>query len=562
MPGLKTGNYCCLAFAAICRRALVIALGMCLCQSPDVAVAAGFEGSEYYPRGKCGPYPRAQVKTPDWACVGLVAGPDRGFTRPRSILQVSESKFVITDMVKWTARRRGKIFLLDTSKPGRRRVSILFNDRNVPHGLAMGPDGWVYVGDEDRIWRFSMSDPQGSAETVLDGLPAKLTRSRRFENISNHWHPLSHIRFDLNGNLLINIGAPRDSCALKGNRSMQNPMPCPWVDGPNPQAAVWSLSFDWPQGAPGRPGAFKPLARGLRNSMALAVHPRSGMILQAENNIDIWGKKSHPRLPPEELNILQSGGHYGWPYCAGKDLVNPVYRGRVKNCGRFKRPVVLMPAHAAPIGMTYYFGRMFPELSGKLVVALHGFRKWGQRIVAYDAGEDGRPIAPPSRSGQPGLPLVLVGNWSKRRGVRPKGRPIGFAVGRDGAIWFIDDYAKTVMVLLRKENADSPRDRGDGGSDGQDSPLAVAPAPAGWSEIYSTMLQGQCRRCHAEFTHANTARAWEDLVLKGFVDPGDIVQSSMVQRMLGQAPVVPCRPLPVLRNRPPRLPGCRPFLPA
>jgi len=546
MSRIAGGGLC----ATVCATVVV-------CFIATTPAAAGFEGSQYVARGKCGPYPRAQVTTPDWACVGLVIGPDHGLRWPRVILAVPGNRFVISDMVGWTARGRGRIHLLTVRPGGGVTSKILFANRTAPHGLALGPDGLVYVGDEDRIWRFRLDDPDPKAETILTGLPAKSSRSQRFTNVDNHWHPLSHIRFDLEGNLLVNLGAPRDHCALKEGREPLNfPYPCPWTTGPNPQAAVWKLEFSWPEGQPGRPGKFKSFARGLRNSMALAVHPRSGLVLQAENNIDLWNGRSRPEIPPEEINILTQGAHYGWPYCAGNGQVVPEYGRKGVSCGRYKNPQILMPAHAAPIGMDFYFGSMFPELRGKLLVALHGSKKWGHRIVAYDTHADGKPKAPKARrGGYPGLPDVIVGGWTNKRGVRPTGRPIGFAIGGDGAVWFIDDKARTVMVLLRA--ARGPEDADTGGDTTQ-----IPPPHPKWAGIYGGVLKRRCAACHEEFRHDNALTAWRDLALKGFLDPENIAGSPMMLQMLSKGNARPMPPAAGLAPFPEDLARLNTFLQA
>ena len=43
-----------------------------------------------------------------------------------------------------------------------------------------------------------------------------------------------------------------------------------------------------------------------------------------------------------------------------------------------------MPPHGSPLGMLYYQGDKFPELEGKLIVGLHGYRPTGSRVIFYD----------------------------------------------------------------------------------------------------------------------------------------------------------------------------------
>ena len=67
------------------------------------AVAGEF-GSEYVAQGKCGPFPRAAPTTPSWACVGIVAGPSDGLVMPRSLIEISPGRLLLTDMGGWETR--------------------------------------------------------------------------------------------------------------------------------------------------------------------------------------------------------------------------------------------------------------------------------------------------------------------------------------------------------------------------------------------------------------------------------------------------------------------------
>lgn len=411
---------------------------------PTGPAAAGVHGSAYAAKGRCGPFVRVSAPTPSWACVGIVAGPDQGLKMPRAILALADGTFLITDMAGWSRSGQGRVLRLAIGKDGRPQIGTLLSGLDLPHGLAIGPDGRVYVGEQGRIIRFDPADPKGTRETVLTGLPT--THGYRAK-AKKHLHPLTQLVFDRAGGLIVNLGAATDRCEQKRGRKVTFPFPCP-VDTPRSrEAALWRLGFDWPKGTP---GAFEPLARGLRNSLALAVHPVSGLILQGENNIDRWKAKLEEERPPEELNVVEAGRHYGWPYCTGANKALPAYRGRVR-CSGYARPAALMPAHAAPFSMAYYAGAMFPELTGKLIVAMHGWKRNGQRLAAYVTDADGRPRAPAARpGGWPGYPMLIIDRWHAIKGVRPKGRPAGLAVAKDGGIWFVDYETKSVMVVLRR----------------------------------------------------------------------------------------------------------------
>lgn len=478
-----------------------------------VPARAEVYGSDYVGRGRCGPYPRVAVKSPDWLCLGIVAGPDAGLIMPRTLVEIGTGRFVLADMGGWQ-NGRGRILALVPRPDGQARVTTLFDKLDMPHGLAVGPDRKVYVGEVGRIWRFDPAAATLAKEPVIDGLP------------SQGRHPLKHFVFDKEGNLVINFGAPTDRCEVKGKSSP--PYPCPAVTGDKPEAALWRLAMTWPEG---KPGALTEIARGLRNSMALAVHPSSGLLLQGENSVDLKPDDD----PPEELNVIRPGRHYGWPYCVGREERVPDYRKAPVSCRDFEPPALLLPGHAAPLGMAYYTGPMFPELAGKLVVGFHGYRDNGHRIVAYDVDAEGRPV--PADGKPPGFGIVLVDDWVHAAGRGPDGAPVGITVASDGSIWFPEDKNRTVMVLMRStggRSAPAPLP--------EPAPkIAAGPPPKGWAALFTGLLKPRCAGCHVEYRSGDPAKVWERLAARAWVDPADVARSKIVAAMKG---VVPMRPMP------------------
>jgi len=265
-------------------------------------------------------------------CAGLVASKEDGLIFPRAVVQVPDTRFfVVVDMGGWDLGR-GRVLLLDPQAPQGKRLTVLLTKLDLPHGLGVGPDRRIYVGTADRIFRFDplAAEPAATVETILQDLPGRKPKLSDGTVLTRNAHPLKHFIFDRSGRLFVNIGAPSDKCAT-GNAETG---PCAAGEGASPLAAVWM--FSPPAGGlfPAlRPGDKNPphevFARGLRNSMALAAHPRfpdDGFpLLQAENARDL----PDADRPNEEINAL-ARMHYGWPYCYDLATVSPEYAAFLK----------------------------------------------------------------------------------------------------------------------------------------------------------------------------------------------------------------------------------------
>ncbi len=440
-------------------RRLAFALGLVLLCAP--AQAAAPRPLYVLKAGStCGGYPKLPIGMARGFCAGLVVGPastvfkDRPLKLPRTIfpLDADGRRWLVADLGRWVAGN-GTVWRL-TAEPGQPpKLEPLLTGLSMPHTLARGPDGRVYVGEMSRIVAFdpNRSDPAATVESVVSGLPDNRLHEDR--------HPLSTFVFDGDGSLIVNVGAPSDQCAdAQGRPNGQGR--CAESEGAEPSAALRRYAY---LGA----GRFNPkftvLARGLRNSVAL-VRSRAGALIQAENSYDF----DTPDEPYETLNVVEAGKHYGWPYCYDMDKPTPVWGGvHVMDCASSARakPLALMAPHAAPLAMIYYEGAMFPELRGKLLMSWHGYRSTGSRLVALDVDARGVPIAKakarypvddhgrlawkPYRSGLGVEPFPITTEWRETKGLRPTGAPVGLAVAPDGAIWVCDDRNGVILRIAR-----------------------------------------------------------------------------------------------------------------
>jgi glucose/arabinose dehydrogenase len=399
----------------------------------------------------CGGYPRLPIETLKGVCAGFVLGPppegqrpsQRVLHLPRMLLPLKDGDFLITDLGAWVAGQ-GSVWRM-SPRPGQApTLKRLLSGLDMPHTVAVGPDGGVYIGEMSRIIRFDpdAADPAATIKVVVSGLPANRLHADR--------HPLSSFLFDGDGALLVDVGAPSDQCAPPPAGPNDT---CAEAEGGLPTAAIWRFAYRGEGRWDSTPTLF---ARGLRNSMALVRHP-SGALFQGENSIDI----DDPDNPYDSINRLKPGANYGWPYCINTADPAPAWR----NGG----PVLLLPPHGAPLSMLYYHGAMFPRLEGRLLVTLHGYRATGARIIAYAVDETGAPIpttkagyavygrhgAPRTRRPFHGGPaangLSLTPGWDAVTGLRPTGAPVGLAIAADGALWVADDRNGTILRFARDE---------------------------------------------------------------------------------------------------------------
>jgi glucose/arabinose dehydrogenase len=401
------------------RRTLIAALLLGL--GADAAAAGPTSG----PASECDGLPRLDAATAPGFCLGLVAG---GMKSPRGLALVPNGDIVVADMGGWEPGH-GRIWLLRRTAQGYAKT-MLFDRLDRPNSAALGPDGNVYVGMAGRVARFAPGDGKPVLVDVIGGASgiAALPATGR--------HPLPAILFGADGNLVVSVGASTDHCE-RPDGAMAPGAVCADRMGRDAVGTIRQYTMAWPAGKVLR---WEVLARGLRNSMAMAVDARTGILWQGENARDgiqaaMPALKNDDELPHDELNAIVAGGDYGWPYCYDNSLPSPEYPAAA--CRDVRAPARLLPAHAAPLGMAFYTARQFPPLyAHSLIVAYHGYRLHGHRVVALlDKGKEG----PAGRS------VTLVsGARGKARGL---GAPVGIGVGADGNVYISDDHGGFVARL-------------------------------------------------------------------------------------------------------------------
>lgn len=193
------------------------------------------------------------------------------------------------------------------------------------------------------------------------------------------------------------------------------------------RAAIWE--FD-PASGQGR-----VFASGLRNPVGIAFLPGSNELYTVVNERDELGSD----LVPDYLTRVQPGGFYGWPWSYWGDHVDTrVEPANPAMVARAIRPDYALGNHVAPLGLTFSQGaRLGPAFASGAFVGLHG--SWNRRpFNGY------RVVYVPFAAGRPsGMPVdVLTGFINEQD--QAMGRPVGVAIGRDGALLVADDVGNAI----------------------------------------------------------------------------------------------------------------------
>jgi glucose/arabinose dehydrogenase len=268
---------------------------------------------------------------------------------------------------------------------------------NSPHSLVWHSDAW-YVGVPSGVIRLRDRDGDGAAESqqvLIDDYPTS-------------GHNTRTVDFLPDGRMVVSIGSSCNICNEEDTR----------------RGTI--LVYDPPVG--NRATGEQIFVSGLRNAVGLAIHAQTGSLWATNNGRDMLGDD----LPPEAVYALEEGGDYGWPRCHNGNLEDPEY-GFPGACDGVLPPVVEMQAHSAPMALAFYTGDLFPtEYRDDLFIAFHG--SWnrseptGYKIVrlAFENGQSAAQVED------------FVTGWLHSDG-SASGRPVGLAVGADGALYISDD---------------------------------------------------------------------------------------------------------------------------
>jgi len=282
------------------------------------------------------------------------------------------------------------------------KVVQILDGLNKPHGIVFYGSR-LFVAETNKVVsydydpnNFSVSFPQ-----VLLLLPSGGRHSTRTIKIHDR-------------KLYISVGSSCDTCIEKNAQ----------------RASILVSDLDG--------SGLRSFATGLRNTVFFAFD-RAGKLWGNDMGRDFLGDD----LPPDELNVVQAGGDYGWPYCYGNRTRDEKFQKEKKlaYCIDTEVPVVNYPAHVAPLGLTFIDSPLFSEADqDDLLVAFHGSWNRGEPV--------GYKIVKVSIFADQVIDVQdFISGWLSGSDVL--GRPVDLVFSDNGELYISDDASNVIYRVSR-----------------------------------------------------------------------------------------------------------------
>ncbi len=345
------------------------------------------------------PEAKAQQTVPDLNGFKL----PKGFHISVYANQVSAARsMVVSDsgVVYVGSRKAGKVYAL-VPRADKQTADVLTVAEGLEHPIGVTLlNGALYVGEISRVIRFDNIDKRYAQKPSYEVLKVSLPNDK--------WHGEKVIKAGPDGKLYIPVGAPCNVCDVEDSRS----------------AKIYRMNADGSQ--------LEEYARGVRNTVGFAFHPTTKVLWFTDNGRDEMGDNT----PSCELNVAPKAGlHFGFPYCHGGVVPDPDF-AKGRSCEEFEPPAAKLGPHVAPLGLSFYTGKQFPEAyRNNVYIAEHG--SW-------------------NRSTKSGYSVRLITLYNSKvvtdtafidgflRGEEVVGRPVDVATLPDGSMLVSDDYGGRV----------------------------------------------------------------------------------------------------------------------
>ena len=326
------------------------------------------------------------------------------------------------------------VMLPDTNKDGLSEAAVMIaSNLNAPNSIAFIDDNTMLIGNQDGVVTIRQVDGKWSAPKPF------------ISNLPYGHHTLKTVKISPDSFLYVNVGSSCNVCN----------------EGDPLRATILRYTLEGkPLGTmqlKGKPVENPTWANGLRNSQGFAWQPKTGAMFATNNGSD--NRAKHKKgvvvddIPPEHLNRIEAGKHYGWPYCWGDSKGGLVddqnfLAPNVDFCKTARPPAITFISHSTPIGITFLDKTNFPaEYKNDAIVALHG--SWNRK------NPSGYKLVRVKFNGETPIEVLdFATGWlnidsSAQSEIR--GRPVDVITGPDGALYVSDDFSAAIYRISYKK---------------------------------------------------------------------------------------------------------------
>jgi len=299
------------------------------------------------------------------------------------------------------------ILLRDADGDGTAETKTTFlSGLNSPFGMALVGDDF-YVANTDAVVRF----PYSAGETSISASGTRLTDLPAGPR-NHHWTK--------------SLIASRDGSHLYATVGSNSNVAEHGMAEEEGRAAIWEIDR--------ATGAKRLFATGLRNPNGMGWEPATGMLWTAVNERDELGSD----LVPDYMTSVRDGGFYGWPYSYYGQTVDTRPRPpRPDLVATAIAPDYALGPHTASLGLAFYEAALMPAFRGGVFIGQHG--SWNR-----NPRSGYRVIFVPFAGGRPsGAAVEILTGFLDSQG-KARGRPVGVAVDRAGALLVADDVGNTI----------------------------------------------------------------------------------------------------------------------
>jgi len=302
------------------------------------------------------------------------------------------------------------------------------------HSLAFY-DGYLFVAEKHQVIRAWDKD----GDHVYEGHEVFI------KNIPSEGQHSTHtILFDEVGErIFLSVGSPCDLCRME--EGLQ-------VDGYTgltlPFNAERGTILQFNTDGSGR----RIFANGIRNVIGMDIHPVTNELWANNNGHDLEGRTQ----PKEWIDIIHDGDFMGYPFVQGYQVWNdfniveyqpvlPISDADRQLVQRQKKPVALMPAHYAPMGLHFYVGAQFPPIyKNAAFVAIHAGREKlsshpGYQVMALFSDPDGSNAR---------MATFISGFQAGEATRNVWGFPVGLVSDHEGSLYLSSDQRNEIILKV------------------------------------------------------------------------------------------------------------------